>query len=444
MALRLPRWQPALPELPRSCGVAIAVLASHKKTCCMQWVPLNLLLFAKAGPASIPLSMLILFVSAKLLAEVAERLHQPGIVGEILAGVLIGPSATGWLAPSEFLSAMSDLGAMFLLFRVGLEVRSSELMRVGGTAMMVACSGVVVPFVMGAAILLFWGAKVNEAIFVGASLVATSVGITAQVLSGKGLLHEISSKVILAAAVIDDVLGLLVLAVVSSLTHGKFDVLQLSLTALLAAGFTVIVARWGTHALSRVAPHVERTLKASEARFVLALSLLFGLAALALLTGVAAIVGAFLAGLALAESSGSRERDLAQGVSEFLVPFFLAGIGLRVDLSAFAHPATAILALVILVAAIVSKFIGCGLGALGLGRTNALRVGLGMIPRGEVGMIVAQMGLGFGVLSHSSYAVVVFMSVATTILAPPLIKVAYGNLLRFRSDDLGEEVLRVG
>jgi Kef-type K+ transport system membrane component KefB len=393
---------------------------------------------------NIPLSMLILFVSAKLMAEVAERLNQPGIVGEIIAGVLVGPSVFGWLAPSEFLSAMSDLGAMFLLFRVGLEVKSSELMRVGGTALLVACSGVVVPFLMGAAILLAWGAKLNEAIFVGASLVATSVGITAQVLSAKGLLDEISSKVILAAAVIDDVLGLLVLAVVSSLTRGKFDVVQLSLTALLAAGFTVVVGRWGTHAMRRVTPHVQRTLRAAEARFVLALSLLFLLAVLAVSVGVAAIVGAFLAGLALAESTEARERDLAQGVSEFLVPFFLAGIGLHVDLSVFAKPATAILALVLLAAAIVSKFVGCGLGALGLGKVDALRVGVGMIPRGEVGMIVAQIGLGFGILSRGSYSVVVFMSVATTIVAPPLLKIAYRSLLEARGRQLGEEVLRMG
>lgn len=410
----------------------------------MHCFPLAFLLLGKSGSASIPLSMLILFVSAKLMAELAERLNWPGIVGEILAGVLIGPSVLGWLAPDEFLSAMSDLGAMFLLFRVGLEVKSSELMRVGGTAMLVACCGVIVPFLMGAWILLLWGAKMNEAIFVGASLVATSVGITAQVLSSKGLLQELSSKVILAAAVIDDVLGLLVLAVVSSLTRGKFDVAQLSLTAILAVSFTIIVARWGTHAMRRVTPHVERTLKAAEGRFVLALSLLFGLAFLAETTGVAAIVGAFLAGLALAESSGSRERDLAQGVSEFLVPFFLAGIGLHVDLSVFANPATATLAVILLVAAVASKFIGCGLGALGLGKTDALRIGVGMIPRGEVGMIVAQIGLGFGILSRSSYAVVVFMSVATTVIAPLLIKIAYRSLLQFRRDETGEEVLRMG
>jgi Kef-type K+ transport system membrane component KefB len=316
-------------------------------------------------------------------------------------------------------------------------------MKVGGTATLVAASGVVVPFVMGTAILLLWGAPANEAIFVGAAMVATSVGITAQVLSAKGLLHAVSSKIILAAAVIDDVLGLLVLAVVSSLTRGKLDFLQLGLTALAAVTFTLIVAKWGTHAMGRVVPHVDRNLRVAEARFVLAMSLLFALALLAVYTGVAAIVGAFLAGLALGESTGARERDLAQGVSELLVPFFLAGIGLHVDLTAFAHAGTAALAIVILAAAIVSKFVGCGIGALGLGKADALRIGVGMIPRGEVGMVVAQIGLGFGILSRSSYGVVVFMSVATTIVAPPLIKIAYRKLLQAGAPEAEEEVLRL-
>src|SRR5439155_16016481 len=205
------------------------------------------------------------------------------------------------------------------------------------------------------------------------------------------------------------------------------------------------VAKWGTQTVGRLVPHVDSKLKVAEARFVLAMSLLFALALMAVYTGVAAIVGAFLAGLALGESTGPRERDLAQGVSELLVPFLLAGIGLHVDLTAFAHASAALLALVILVAAVLSKFIGCGLGAAALGKADALRVGVGMIPRGEVGMVVAQIGLGFGILSRSSYAVVVFMSVATTIVAPPLIKIAYGGLPQLRKDEMEEEeVLRMG
>jgi Kef-type K+ transport system membrane component KefB len=402
------------------------------------------MLIGESGPAQIPLSMLIIFVSAKLMAELFERFNQPGIVGEILAGIVVGPSVLGLIAPSEFLTALSDLGAMFLLFRVGLEVRSSELLKVGGSATLVACSGVVVPFLMGWGIMLLWGSPSNEAIFVGASMVATSVGITAQVLSAKGLLHAVSSKIILAAAVIDDVLGLLVLAVVSSLTHGKINILALSLTAFLAVGFTLVVAKWGTHAMGKVVPHVDQKLRVGEAQFALAMSLLFALSVAAVYIGVATIVGAFLAGLALAESTGSRVRDLAHGVTELLVPFFLAGIGLHVSLSAFSTTSNAVLAVVILLAAVVSKFIGCGIGALGMGKADALRVGVGMIPRGEVGMVVAQIGLGFGIITQNVYSVVVFMSVATTIIAPPLIKVTFAGLLKTSEAEAPEEVFRLG
>src|SRR5437879_143719 len=174
------------------------------------------------GDASrLPLAMLVVFGSAKLLAELCERFNQPGIVGEILAGVLIGPGVLGWISPDDFLGALSNLGAMFLLFRVGLHVKSSELMKSGPTAALAATLGVVVQFCLTWGILWLWGTRRLEAIFVAAAMVPTSVGITAQVLASKGLLHARASRIILAAAVIDDVEGLLVLAVVSSLATGK-------------------------------------------------------------------------------------------------------------------------------------------------------------------------------------------------------------------------------
>ena len=381
-----------------------------------------------SGDARIPLSMLIVFASAKLMAEVFERLHQPGIVGEILAGVLIGPSVLAWIAPSDLLTTLSDLGVMFLLFRVGLEVKSSELLRVGGTAALVATVGVIVPFFMGWGILLGWGSRQGEAIFVGAAMVATSVGITAQVLSSKGLLHLVSSKSILAAAGIDDVLGLLVLALVSSMARGSVKLLEIGLTVLLAVLFVVVVAKWGSRAMIRFLPKAQDNLRVAEAEFVVAVLLLFALSLAAIYVGVAAIVGAFLAGMALGESVGTRVKDLTQGTSELLVPFFLAGIGLHVDLTAFSHPSMLLLAGVLLAAAVVSKFIGCGLGAWSLGRIEMMRIGVGMVPRGEVGMVVAQLGLAMGAISQPVYGVVVFMAVATTIVAPPLLSLAYRNV----------------
>jgi Kef-type K+ transport system membrane component KefB len=244
------------------------------------------------------------------------------------------------------------------------------------------------------------------------------------------------------------VLGLLVLAVVSSLTRGKVNVAELAITAFMAVAFTVIVAKWGTHAMERVVPHVERRLRLAESQFALSMSILFVLSLLAVYIGVAAIVGAFLAGMALAESTDTRVRHLSNGVAELLVPFFLAGIGLHVSLAAFSNWRNALLALLILAAAVVSKFIGCGLGAWGMGRAEALRIGIGMIPRGEVGMVVAQIGLGFGIIRQNIYGVVVFMSVATTIVAPPLIKWAYRGVkpsvaLAADAGEIEEEVFRV-
>lgn len=374
---------------------------------------------------NIPLAMLAVFGSAKLLAELFERLKQPAIVGEILAGVLIGPSVLGWITPNPVLTALADLGVLFLLFRVGMEVRTHELMRVGGVAALVATLGVAAPFFLGWGIMALAGAPHVEGIFVAAAMVATSVGITAQVLAAKGLLQLRASQVILAAAVIDDVLGLIVLAIVSSLAREHLRIIELLATAGIAIGFTLVIAKWGTTTVSRVAPHLVSRLRAGEVRFNLALLLLFGLALAATYAGIAAIVGAFLAGMALSDTVTDRVRDLTHGVTELLVPFFLAGIGLHLDLSVFQNLSTFGLSMAVLAAAVVSKFVACGLGAVRLGKNDMLRIGVGMIPRGEVGMVVAQLGLTLGVVTKPVYAVVVFMAVMTTLIAPPLLTWAY-------------------
>ena len=389
--------------------------------------------------AQIPLAMLLVFAAAKLLAEIFERLGQPGIVGEILAGVLIGPQVLGWLAPSEFLRTLADLGVMFLLFRVGLEVKASELMKVGGTALLVAVAGVVVPFFAGWGICALWGEPRLESIFTGAAMVATSVGISAQVLSARGLLDKRASRIILTAAVVDDVLGLVVLAFVSGLAKGAVNYLSIALTAALALGFTFLVARFGTHTVRRVMPRMHANLRLAESEFALAMTLLFALSVLAVYAGVAAIVGAFLAGMALSENAEGRVADLTNGVAELLVPFFLVGIGLHFDLSAFAGAGTLALAAVLLLAAVLSKFVACGAVALRMGRTDAIRVGVGMVPRGEVGMVVAQIGLNLGVIGHHIYGTIVFLSVATTLIAPPLLKLAFAS-----PTEMEREIVRLG
>ena len=202
------------------------------------------------------------------------------------------------------------------------------------------------------------------------------------------------------------------------------------MTAVLASAFTFLIARFGTQTFGRIVPKLEGKLSAKEAQFNLALVVLFGLSFLAVYIGVAAIVGAFLAGLGFSETIDRRAQDLAHGITELLVPFFLAYIGLHFNVADFASRETILLSILVLIAAVVTKFIGCGLGAIRLGRADAVRVGIGMIPRGEVGMVVAQIGLGLGIIKQPVYAAVVFMAVGTTLVAPPLLKYAFRNCTR--------------
>lgn len=377
------------------------------------------------SPADIAFSLLLIFVSAKVLSEICERVRLPGVVGEILAGIAVGPYMLGWITPNPVTTVLSELGVMFLLFRVGLEVKSSELISLGGRAGFVAASGVVLPFAAGWGIATLWGLPPVESIFIGAALVATSVGITAQVLAAGGWLDTRASKIILAAAVIDDVLGLLVLAAVSGLARGRVNYLDLALSAGLAIGFVGFVATFGTRAMGRLIPGVRSRMKLAESEFALALILLFALSLLAARAGVAAIVGAFLAGMALSETVENRVHVLTDGVTALLTPFFLVGIGLHFDPAPFRDPSTLILAGVLCVAAVLSKFVGCGGAALQLGRRDAMRIAIGMIPRGEVGVVVAQVGLSGGMLTSGIYGTIVFISLVTTVLAPPLLRIAY-------------------
>jgi len=283
------------------------------------------------GAAELPLAMLLVFGAAKLPGELAETLKMPNIVGEIVAGVLLGPSVLALVKP-EPVRELADLGVMFLLFRVGLEVRASDLVKVGKTASVVATLGVIVPLAMGYGIYRWSGASNIESHFVGAAMVATSVGITAQVLASMGLLNVLASRIILAAAVIDDILGLIVLAIVSSLAQGSVNVLQLATTAALSIGFTVFILSIGGKTVGAILPKVEKHMKGVESQFSLAMILLFALALFASYAGVAAIIGAFLAGVALAETVTHRVHILVKGVSELLVPF-----GTREKLPGYAH-----------------------------------------------------------------------------------------------------------
>lgn len=389
---------------------------------------MSIVLAANVENSGIFLSLFVMLVFAKILAEVFERLKQPAVVGEILAGVLIGPSLLGWVQPSELISILAEIGVIFLLFSVGLETKPQAIFAVGKRAGIVAIFGVVVPFIAGYFIAVWWDGSTVEAMFIGAALVATSVGITARVLGAMGLLDAPTARIILGAAVIDDILGLLILSVVSSFSKGSVNYFELAKIAGLAIFFTIFVATFGARMMTRLAPKIEK-LRISKPFFNLGLLLCLGLSFAAIYIGVAAIIGAFLAGMMLAEATEKNYKmhKLTNGIMEFLVPFFLVNIGMQLNLSIFKDVSVIFLAVIVTIVAVLTKFIACGIGAYGIGWRRSAQVGVGMVPRGEVGIVVAQIGLGLGAISAPFFAAVLFMAIATTLIAPPFIKILFAD-----------------
>ena len=364
-----------------------------------------------------------MFAGGKALAELFERFRQPPVVGEIVAGVLLGPSLLNLVHPSEMTLGMAEIGAIFLLFTVGLDTRPSELLEVGWIASLVATLGVIVPFVLGFAYMKAGDHSAVEAIFVGAAMVATSVSITARVLADMGALSTRVARVILGAAVIDDILGMIVLAVVSSLSEGRVNYVSLAIVTAEAVGFSLLILFFGSRIIGRFQPTVAK-LRARNSAFVLSVMLCLGLSLASIYIGMAAIIGAFLAGLALADHSPQyRLRENAHPIMEFLAPFFFVLLGAQVNLRTMTDPKILMTAGIVCVLAIVSKLIGCGLGALSFGPKDAFRIGVGMVPRGEVGLIVAAVGLNLHTIADSIYTVVVLMSIVTTLFAPTVLRV---------------------
>ncbi len=412
--------------------------------------PMPIVLAASVENARILLDLFIMLAAAKLMAEVFERLKQPAVVGEILAGVLIGPSLLGWVAPSAIINILAEIGVIFLLFNVGLETKPQAIFQVGKRAVMVGVLGVLLPFVAGYFIAVAWGASFVESMFIGAALVATSVGITARVLGGMGLLDAPTARIILGAAVIDDILGLIILSLVSGVSQGGISYAGLAKTAAAAIVFTAFVGLVGSRVINRLAPFIQR-LRLGRPFFTLGLILCLGLSVASIYVGVAAIIGAFLAGMAMAEATEENHKmhRMTTGVTEFLVPFFLVNIGMQLNLSVFSDSSVIIFAVLLTLIAVVTKFIGCGLGAFGMQKREMAQIGIGMVPRGEVGIVVAQIGLGLGVIGPTFFASVLFMAVATTLIAPPFIKVLFarGNDDPMKPEieiDISDEFSRIG
>ncbi len=384
---------------------------------------MQVVLAASVEHADILFALFIMLVSAKVLAELFERLNQPAVIGEIIAGVIIGPSVLALVEPSNIINIFADIGVIFLLFTVGLEIKPKDILNVGKRALYVGVLGVIFPFIAGYFIAKLWGGSFIESMFIGAALVATSVGITARVLGSMGLLNTETSRIILGAAVIDDILGLLILSVVSSMSKGGIDYFTIIKTAGLAILFVVLVAGVGTLLMKSLAPKIDN-LKISKSLFSFGLILCLGLSYIAIYVQVAAIIGAFLAGMMMSEAAENNPKisKLTHGVMEFLVPFFLVNIGMQLNPTIFKDLSVLLFAITITLVAVVTKFIGCGLGAYGLGKMKQAQIGMGMVPRGEVGIVVAQIGLGLAVMNEKFFGAVLFMAIATTLIAPPIIK----------------------
>ncbi|HEY0305568.1 MAG TPA: cation:proton antiporter [Longimicrobiales bacterium] len=379
----------------------------------------------------------IILAAAKLGGELAIRLGQPAVLGELLAGVLLGSSVFG-VIPADgqlhgTIGLLAEIGVVLLLFEIGLETDLREMFSVGRAAVTVAMVGVIAPFALGFGTwALMTGDAGTTAIFVGATMTATSVGITSRVLSDLGQMNTREARVILGAAIIDDVLGLVILAIVSGLAAGAaLSVTGVALKFAVAVGFlvaAVVLGRWFVPKLFSV---LER-MQVRGVLFVAAFSFVLALAALAGSAGSALIIGAFAAGLIL---SSTNHFDLItrnmHPVSDIFAPIFFVYVGSSVNVallnpaSSQFSPTVLVVAAALLAVAVIGKLASGFAVGWGRDKLSHLAIGIGMVPRGEVGLIFAHLGLDNGVIDESAFNALVLVVMLTTFVAPPLLKVLF-------------------
>ncbi len=375
-------------------------------------------------------NLIVVLVAAKVAAEVAERIGIPAVVGEITAGVLIGPSALGLVGHgNEILHVLGELGVVLLLLSVGMEMDLAELSKVGRASLLVAIVGVVVPMALGFGVMsTFLDADFNTSLFVGAALTATSVGITARVFGDLRALATTEARVVLGAAVADDVMGLVVLTVVVRLvTEGSVSFLSVLGIIGVAVAFLTIGTGIGLRVADPIFSGISRISRATGTLVAGAFVFALVFARIAAAAKLAPIVGAFVAGLALTRSRQSDEihRELAP-VGHLLIPVFFLQIGTEADISRFASAAVLRDAALLLLVAVIGKLVS-PIGAIGVKGDKAL-IGLGMLPRGEVGLIFATLGKTAGVLDDDLYAALLLVVLVTTLVTPQLLKLRYSQL----------------
>lgn len=409
------------------------------------------------------LGLVIILLAAKLGGEIAERVHQPAVLGELIAGVVIGNLALfGWhgldfLSTNEGIAILAEIGVVLLLFEVGMESNVKEMLSVGTSSLAVAILGVVAPFFIGCGVAAWQlpNEDILVHVFIGATLCATSVGITARVLTDLGKVSTREAKIVLGAAVIDDVLGLVILAVCAGIitaanTGGTLATIDVILIIAKAAIFLVgaiLIGSWLSPKLFSIASR----LKIRGMLLTLALAFCFLLSYLANVIELAPIVGAFAAGLILDEvhyrdfldRGDHTVEELLHPINVFLVPVFFVLMGIKVDLSTFGNVEVLGFAALLSVGAIIGKMI-CAAGVLEKG-LDRISVAVGMVPRGEVGLIFAGIGAslvlrGEPVISTSIFSAVVIMVIVTTLITPPVLKItlARGDRRKAASADSGD------
>ena len=373
------------------------------------------------------LALIAIFVAAKLFGELAERLGQPAVLGELIGGVVVGVSGLKIVDPHDVtIHLLAELGVVLLLFLIGLDTDLRKLLSVGGSATAVAVVGAVLPFAGGAVLGHVLGFSFMVSMFLGAALTATSVGITARVLSDLGHLHDDESQVILGAAVVDDVIGLVILTILSTMAEGgDLSAMGIGRILLVAFGFVILAILIGSY----LAPHLIRLIERIDiARGLFFASVIFAfvLAYAALRVGSAMIIGSFAAGLVLARTKkGKQIAREVHDVAHFFVPIFFVAVGAAVDLRTLNpfDPAARrylLIGLALTAIAIIGK-VAAGYVATRRGLRRIV-VGVGMIPRGEVGLIFAQVGLTTKLLSSGLYSAVSMMVLITTFVTPPILR----------------------
>lgn len=369
---------------------------------------------------SILLGLFVLLLGAKLGEEVLRRLGQPGVVGELLGGFLVGPYALNLVTPGDAANVFAELGVVVLLFSVGLEVRTDDLFKVGRPAVLTAVIAMVLPISAGYVTAVALGASPTAALFVGLALAATSIGITSRVLRDLGVLGWTFSRIVIGAALVDDVLALILIGLGVGLAEGNVS----------ANTIVVGVAGIGLVLLGFAAARRARGLPTSvftwplfaDTPLVPAFMMMMVLALLAAAIGLAAIIGAFVAGLIVAETEARHEVEHEiRPLAAIFTPFFFAVTGAQLDLSVLGDPAVLALALILAVIGVVTKALGGVLGARSIGRWGSVAVGFGMVPRGEVGIVVANLALMTGVVDASLFAAILVAVVLTTVVAPYLL-----------------------